>query len=144
MLTTLLFIAIMISGKAFTMKRMRSFSKTKLHVNTKFLDEGENDDPDKKINYHYEPGKRDEYLETFYSLIWFDCDDCKQLLEDIKRDYKQLTYIDGGYYFFDKDDKNSTPLFYKNDELIATDVFSIYEELFFKKINEETEFDNNI
>jgi hypothetical protein len=144
MFTTWLFIAIMISGKAFTMNKLPRFSNTKLQVNTKFLDEGENDKPEKKINYHYEPGKRDEYLETFYSLIWFDCDDCKELLKDIKNGCKQLAYIDGGYYFFDKDDKNSTPLFYKNDELIATDVFSIYEEMFFKKINEETEFDNNI
>lgn len=145
MLTTLLFIAIITSGKAFTMKRMIPFSNTKLKVGMDFWDGyDENDDPDKKINYHYEPGKSDEYLETFYSLIWFDCDDCKELLKDIKNGCKQLAYIDGGYYFFDKDDKNSTPLFYKNDELIATDLFSIYEELFFKKINEETEFDNNI
>ena len=137
MLTILLFIAIMILGKAFTMKRMIPFSKTKLKTTTHFNDDHENDEREKKYNYNYEPGKHDEYLETFYSLIWFDCDDCKQLLEDVKNDHKQMAYIDGGYYFFDKDDETSTPLFYKNDELIATDVFSIYEELFFKKINEE-------
>ena len=141
MLTILLFIAIIISCKAFIMKRMIPCSKTKLKTTTDLY---ENDESNKKYNYNYESDKSDEYLDTFYSLIWFDCDDCKQLLDDAKNVCKQLAYIDGGYYFFDKDDETSTPLFYKNDELIATDMFSIYEELFFKKINEETEFGNNI
>ena len=38
-----------------------------------------------------------------------------------------MLYINGGYYFFDENDETSTPLFYKDDELIATDLFSIYE-----------------
>ena len=137
MLTTLVFIAIFVLCKTFNMKRMIPFSKTKLKTTTYFNDEDTNDEQNKKYNYNYASDKSDEYLETFYSLIWFECDDCKQLLKDVKNCCKQLAYIDGGYYFFDKDDPTSTPLFYKNDELIATDMFSIYEELFFKKINEE-------
>ena len=69
--------------------------------------------------------------ETLYTLIWFDCDDCRKLLEDVKNARKKILYIDGSYYFFDENDETNTPIFYKDDELIATDVFSIYEELFY-------------
>jgi hypothetical protein len=72
--------------------------------------------------------------DNLYTLVWFDCEDCRKLLIDIKNDNKKILYIDGGYYFFDENDETNTPIFYKNDELIATDVFSIYEELFFNKI----------
>lgn len=72
-----------------------------------------------------------ENYETVYTLIWFDCDDCKQLLRHVKNERKKILYIDGSYYFFDENDEKNTPLFYKNDDLIATDVFSIYEELFY-------------
>jgi hypothetical protein len=74
---------------------------------------------------------------NLYTLIWFDCEDCRKLLYDIKNDGKKISYIDGSYYFFDKNDETNSPIFYKNDELIATDVFSIYEELFYNKIIEE-------
>ena len=61
----------------------------------------------------------------------------KNLLRHLKKECKQMLYINGGYYFFDENDETSTPLFYKDDELIATDLFSIYEEIFCKKITEE-------
>jgi hypothetical protein len=72
-----------------------------------------------------------------YTLIWFNCEDCIKLLGDIKNDGKKILYIDGSYYFFDENDETNTPLFYKNDELIATDIFGIYEELFYNKLIEE-------
>jgi hypothetical protein len=75
--------------------------------------------------------------ETLYTLIWFECADCIKLLSDIKKDNKKILYIDGGYYFFDENDETNTPIFYKNDELIATDIFSIYEELFYNSITEQ-------
>lgn len=165
MLTTLLFIAIIISCKTFTkgfaklprfsMKinpRRIPSSKTKLNVrltSSYFYDdddyEDEKDNLKKKYNYNYEYDSdfsniRQEDNETLYTLIWFDCEDCKQLLKDVKNDHKQIFYINGGYYFFDEKDETSSPLFYKNDILIAEDIFSIYEELFFNKINEELSF----
>jgi len=74
---------------------------------------------------------------TLYTLIWFDCEDCIKLLSDVKNAHKQILYINGGYYFFDENDETNTPIFYKNDELIATDIFSIYEELFYNSITEQ-------
>ena len=166
MLTTLLFIAIIISCKTFTKgfaklycfpikinRRMISFSKTKLNVrltSTSFYDE--NNKRKKKYIYNYESDSnfnnhREEEIipqnnkkldnDTLYTLIWFNCEDCKKLLRDVKNERKKILYIDGSYYFFDENYETNTPLFYKNDDLIATDIFSIYEELFYNTINEK-------
>lgn len=171
MLTTLLFIAIIISFKTFTKgltkfkrfsnPRLLPFSKTKLHVrltSTTFYDENGNDKRKKKYNYNYDYSDfnfnnyvREEQIitpnnetldnqgvdnyETLYTLIWFNCEDCRKLLSE-KNHQKKILYIDGSYYFFDENDETNTPLFYKNDELIATDLFGIYEELFYDKIIE--------
>lgn len=70
-----------------------------------------------------------------YTLIWFDCCDCNKLLLDTKEAGKEILYINGSYYFFDENDTANNPLFYKNDDLIATDLFSIYEELFYNRLN---------
>jgi len=132
-----------------------SKTKTKLSLTSTCFDddeyhEYENDKRKKKYNFNYgsdtdfdnhireeqiilKTNKKLENYETVYTLIWFDCDDCKQLLRDVKNERKKILYIDGSYYFFDENDEKNTPLFYKNDDLIATDVFSIYEELFYNK-----------
>jgi hypothetical protein len=170
MLTTLLFIAIVISWGPFTKgftklgrlltklnPRLIPFSKTKLHVRltstTFYDDENAKDKRKKKYNFNYgyysdfnfnnhireeqfilpNDEKVDDY-ETLYTLIWFDCEDCIKLLRDVKKDGKKILYVNGTHYFFDENDETNTPLFYKDNELIATDVFSIYEELFFNKI----------
>jgi hypothetical protein len=94
-------------------------------------------DSDFNFNNHIQEEQINEEFDNYnnlYTLIWFDCEDCRNLLSDIKNDGKKISYIDGSYYFFDKNDETNTPIFYKNDELIATDVFSIYEELFYNKI----------
>jgi hypothetical protein len=150
--------------RCFSMKtKMRtvpfSKTKTKLSLIGSCFDDDEYDDDDeygsdkrkKKYNFNYgsdtdfdnhireeqiilKNNKKLENYETVYTLIWFDCDDCKQLLRDVKNERKKILYIDGSYYFFDENDETNTPLFYKNDDLIATDVFSIYEELFYNKL----------
>ena len=155
MLTTLLFIAIIIAcngfAKGFT-KLPRFSLKTKLDVrltSTHFYDndDGERNRRNKKYNFEYVSNNhnQEEQLiipnneipsdnDVLYTLIWFDCEDCKNLIQYLKNERKRTLYINGGYYFFDENDETSTPLFYKNDDLIATDLFSIYEELCFKRI----------
>jgi hypothetical protein len=120
--------------------------KTKLHVrltSTDFYDnnDDENYNRNKKYNYEYvsnfnnhDQEEQPDDNDVLYTLIWFDCEDCKNLIQYLKNERKRTLYINGGYYFFDENDETSTPLFYKNDDLIATDLFSIYEELFFKSI----------
>ena len=135
--------------------KLNRISKTKLNAritSTTFYEDDDGTDRRRKnynynYNYNYETGydysshvdkfipayteeEMDDY-ETLYTLIWFDCEDCRQLLCDVKNARKKILYIDGTYYFFDENDATNTPIFYKNDELVATDIFSIYEELFF-------------
>jgi hypothetical protein len=144
---------------------LKPFSKTKINVrltSTTFYDDEDDETRKKKLDYNYNYYSNSDYYSDFnlnnriregelyndkidndkldndilYTLVWFDCEDCRKLLIDVKNDNKKILYIDGGYYFFDENDETNTPIFYKNDELIATDVFSIYEELFFNKIVE--------
>jgi hypothetical protein len=140
---------------------LNPFSKTKLNLmitGSTCCDDDEyphdyhdyvdrNDNRKKKYNYHFDSdlnlnlnynNKEYDDTECLYTLIWYDCKDCKELLNCvIKNERKKILYINGGYYFFDEDDETNSPILYKNDELIATDLFSIYEELIYNKIIEE-------
>jgi len=136
MLKTLLFIAIIISCvKGFLNSRKITYSKTKkLNVSTCYDDDFRNEKRKKKYNSNFIMSKE----HILYTLVWYDCEDCKQLLLDVKKHQRNnIAYINGSYYFFDEHDETNSPLFYKNDQLIATDLFSIYEELFYNKLNNE-------
>jgi hypothetical protein len=68
-----------------------------------------------------------------YTLIWYDCPNCKELLKNIEELKLDNIYINGGYYFYDISDVNSkfnTPLFYKNDIFVGEDLFDIYQEIY--------------
>ena len=110
-----------------------NLSKKNKHNYESYFNLNNNIMKEQKILKKDEGGYNNDIL---YTLIWFDCDDCKKLLNDANKECKNILYINGSYYFFDENDENSNPLFYKNDELIATDLFSIYEELFYNKIIE--------
>jgi hypothetical protein len=131
---------------------MKINSKTKLNIgltNSCFDDDEDWNNKQKNTIYNLDYGY--DYDSNFnnpiqklnnklnnkplYTLVWYECEDCKQLLRDVKRENKKILYIDGSYYFFDENDETNSPLFYKNDELITTDLFGIYEELFYNKIN---------
>lgn len=122
-------------------KKIVSFS---LCVKTCFADDDSQDkNENNQIKYDEEIGKInftnvDYYDEIdissnpFYTLVWYDCEECKELLERISKENKKLIYINGGYYFYDiynKENKGD-PLLYKNDDFVADDLFGIYAELF--------------
>lgn len=65
-----------------------------------------------------------------YTLIWRECNDCKQLLNDIKDAKIRILYVDSSYYFLDETEIVDTPFLYKEEELIASTIFDIYETLF--------------
>lgn len=84
---------------------MFSFSKTKLNVrltSTSFYDD-ENNKRKKNYIYNYESDsnfnniQKQQILqnndkldnETLYTLIWFNCEDCKNLLRDVKNERKK-------------------------------------------------------
>lgn len=71
--------------------------------------------------------------KPLYTLIWYDCPKCKELISEMERlDLKHI-YINGGYYFYDITDDTSqfnSPLMYKEDDFIGDTLFDIYEEIY--------------
>jgi len=70
-----------------------------------------------------------------YTLIWYDCDSCRKLLQDMENLRLKNVYINGGEYFYDIDDvdnKYNTPLLYKEDVFIGDNLFDIYAEIYRK------------
>jgi len=74
-----------------------------------------------------------DYDKPLYTLIWYDCDKCRELLGNFKSLDLKHVYINGGYYFYDTNDVNSefqSPILYKDEEFIGDTLFDIYEELY--------------
>jgi hypothetical protein len=69
--------------------------------------------------------------EPIYTLIWYDCPECKQLLDIMDQENKKSIYINASYYFYDdnEDILVNKPLFYKDEEFISDDLFDIYMEI---------------
>lgn len=137
MLTRLLLIVIIISCETLSKGFMKlpNFS-LKRSLNVMLSSTCFYDGDDEKYNNKYNSksdldGVIDGSNYILYTLIWFDCYDCNKLLQDVKEAGKEVLYINGSYYFFDEKDATNSPLFYKGDYLIAMDLFSIYEELFY-------------
>ena len=99
-------------------------NKTKYCLKTCFPDD--NDIPKKyNIINAIEP--------PLYTLIWYDCDSCKKLLQDMENLRLKNVYINGGEYFYDIEDvdnKFNTPLLYKEDVFIGDNLFDIYAEIY--------------
>ena len=87
-----------------------------------------NNDDYFSIGYSIE--NKQSHEEPIYTLIWFDCKECKELLEYLIQTNTLVTYINGSYYFYDKHASDNKPLLYKKDEYITDDIFEIYTELF--------------
>ena len=71
--------------------------------------------------------------KPLYTLIWYDCDKCFELLEHMDNLNLKKLYINGSYYFYDilnESDEFNSPLLYKDDELIGDNLFDIYSEIY--------------
>ena len=107
-------------------------------LNTCYPDD--NDDDETYINkinsilYNKIELENEKYInKPLYTLIWYDCEKCMNLLKEM--DYLNLKkiYINGGYYFYDIADVNSefnNPLLYKDDEFIGDNLYDIYSEIY--------------
>jgi len=74
-----------------------------------------------------------EIEPPLYTLIWYDCESCKKLLQDMEDLRLKNVYINGGEYFYDIEDVDSkfnTPLLYKEDVFIGDNLFDIYQEIY--------------
>jgi len=81
-------------------------------------------------NDEYFPSGNLVNKQTLYTLVWYDCKECEQLLEEVYKTGLQFIYINGTYYFYDPELSDNKPLLYKDDEFFTDDIFDIYTELF--------------
>lgn len=103
-----------------------------LCLQTCFVDDDDyHDEIQRKINFTNVNNYVHSSVDPLYTILWYDCDECKELLEKLKNVDKKIIYIDGSYYFYDVNSKEKgKPLLYKDDEFISDEIFEIYEELF--------------
>ena len=126
--------------KSNKMQRSHIYSQTKVD----FYENPRRKKQNKKLNivefetYLYGLPNNDEYTptgnkineQTLYTLVWYDCKECEQLLGEVYKTGLQFIYIDGTYYFYDPQLSDNKPLLYKDDEFLTDDIFDIYTELF--------------
>lgn len=87
-------------------------------------------DDDEDINFTYDPEYEDiNFTTPLYTLVWYDCVECRDLLDLLSSNKQKIIYINGAYYFYDPDEKG-LPLLYKDDMFISDELFEIYAELF--------------
>ena len=63
--------------------------------------------------------------KLFYKLIWYDCENCEELLENMQKLNLKKIYIN--------EELNNyliNPLLYRDDKLIANNLFNIYKEIY--------------
>jgi len=74
-----------------------------------------------------------DFDKNLYTLVWYDCKECKTLIENIEKLNLKYIYVNGGSYFYEIDDNVNpfnTPLFYKDDLFVADNIFDIYAEIY--------------
>jgi len=91
-------------------------------------------------NYENDNGRKKIYnkeifieMNPIYTIIWYDCIKCKELLNDMKTMNIPFEYINLDYYFYDEDQEyayNNRPIFYRNDVFIGDDLFDIYPYIY--------------
>ena len=68
-----------------------------------------------------------------YTLIWYDCPKCKELVLEMEKLHLKYVYINGDIYFNDILDVTNefiNPILYKEDVLIGENLYDIYEEIY--------------
>jgi hypothetical protein len=68
------------------------------------MNKKKNIDDSDKFKKRYNSDLNNSIIEDYsalYTLIWFDCYDCKELLIDVLDKMDKILYINGSYYFFD-------------------------------------------
>jgi len=111
---------------------------------TCYMDDDDNDDKKRKNNdYCNDLNNSGHFVDDYkdmYTLIWYDCPECKELLNTFVYLNLQVNYIDMGIYLdkcgyldgmdYLNNDLMNKPLFYKDVDLIGDDLFDIYSEIY--------------
>ena len=98
-------------------------------INSTAFFEDENDSF-KKDDIHIIPNIS-IYMRPLYTIFWNDCEDCRMLIEDMKRMHMEFEYVNcyldmhmnHGYGY-------DTPAFLLNGEFIGNTLFDMYEIMY--------------
>ena len=133
---SLLFIAIIlvcVNGflNKFTFKQKFIQSKTKTILNSTCMDENN----DSIIQKKFSETKIISTNPPLYTILWYDCEDCKMLMDDMKKMHINFEFIDIQYNLILNPKifiklKKSGPTFLLNEEYFACSLFEMYEKLF--------------
>ena len=123
-------------------------------MNTTYFDENQNnsennENTDKNQNKDANADNYSEFIRfqnncnPLYTILWYDCDDCKMLMDDMKKLHMNFEYIDirsnliMNKKLFAKlksksnpDGTNQKPTFLLNQEYFGSSLFEMYENMF--------------
>jgi hypothetical protein len=70
--------------------------------------------------------------KPLYTLIWYDCINCKKLLNDMDKLNLKKIYVNEGLYYdvTDTNKKYIKPLLYKDSEFMGDTLFDIYTTIY--------------
>ena len=123
-------------------KKYTSFhfqKQNNMNMKTCFAEEEDNENKmskkinDMLINKISITNTKHDFDKNLYTLVWYDCKECKKLIEEIEKLNLKYIYVNGGSYsyeVYDIDNVFNTPLFYKDDMFVADNLFDIYAEIY--------------
>lgn len=135
---------------SFSFKQRFFQSKTMLRMNTTYFDENQNNSENNENNDKNNDANADNYSEfirfqhncnPLYTILWYDCDDCKMLMDDMKKMHMNFEYIDirsnliMNKKIFAKlnlksNSEGTKPTFLLNQEYFGSSLFEMYENMF--------------
>jgi len=74
-----------------------------------------------------------ESNNPIYTLLWYDCEECDNLLENMNQLQLSTNYMNGSKDLFDftkVDFSEIKPLLYKDTQFIGDNLFDIYAEIY--------------
>ena len=103
--------------------KKKKYNKIKKNINnyTNILLENIN------IDFQYE--LLDEQNKPLYTLIWFNCEECNEIRQQMKQLNHKHIFINLDKLFL-KEDFDIFPLLYKEDICVGDNLFDIYKELY--------------
>lgn len=74
-----------------------------------------------------------EANNPIYTLLWYDCEECRDLLENMGKLQLSTNYMNGETHLYDFTKVDFTeikPLLFKDSEFIGDNLYDIYEEIY--------------
>lgn len=115
-------------------------------MNTTYFDENQNngennENTDANADNYSEFIRFQDNCNPLYTILWYDCDDCKMLMDDMKKMHMNFEYIDirsnliMNKKIFAKIKSKSNPdgtkpTFLLNQEYFGSSLFEMYENMF--------------